>query len=364
MLPSAGRGKGMGRVMGEGVEMTATRGRPVEPAVGDELGRVEAPDGVAFRRLADDGDVDAMVAIFDAAKAVDRIEQTRTADGIRIGIRARDAANAHPDVLLAEVDGQVVGWCESWAARPGVEGIRFLEHFGFVHPDWRRRGIGRALIARSAARLVALAAPDERAELMTEADANEVATGALLERLGYRAVRYVAHMVRPSLDDPPDDALPAGLEVRPATQASAMSIVRALDEAFHDHWGWIAMTEEQMAAGLDHPLLGQLDVWQVAWDGDEVAGGVLGWIDEDENREYGRRRGYTEAIFTRRPWRGRGLATALIGRNLRLLRQRGMTEAALSVDTENLSGALALYARVGFREVGRIVVYARPLQGA
>lgn len=46
-----------------------------------------------------------------------------------------------------------------------------------------------------------------------------------------------------------------------------------------------------------------------------------------------------------------GVATALIGRNPRLLAERGMTEAALGVDTQNQTGALALYERVGFERV-------------
>lgn len=80
----------------------------------------------------------------------------------------------------------------------------------------------------------------------------------------------------------------------------------------------------------------------------------------EENEAFGRRRGYTEQIFTRRPWRGRGIATALIGRNLRLLAERGMSEAALNVDAENPTGALALYERVGFRRTRTDLFYQRP----
>ena len=56
----------------------------------------------------------------------------------------------------------------------------------------------------------------------------------------------------------------------------------------------------------------------------------------------------TVSVFTRRPWRKRGLASALIGRSLELLRERGMTSAVLGVDADNPTGALALYERAGF----------------
>ena len=52
-------------------------------------------------------------------------------------------------------------------------------------------------------------------------------------------------------------------------------------------------------------------------------------------------RGWLEHISVRRPWRRRGLASALIARSLRVLRERGFEEAALGVDAENLVGGAA-----------------------
>jgi mycothiol synthase len=56
------------------------------------------------------------------------------------------------------------------------------------------------------------------------------------------------------------------------------------------------------------------------------------------------------------------VASALIARNLRLLRARGLTEAALTVDTENPTGALGLYERHGFREGARMIIYRKELE--
>ena len=55
----------------------------------------------------------------------------------------------------------------------------------------------------------------------------------------------------------------------------------------------------------------------------EVAGTVLNFIHEEENREYGRKRGYTETICVRRPFRRRGLARALIARSFQVLKDSG-----------------------------------------
>jgi ribosomal protein S18 acetylase RimI-like enzyme len=102
-------------------------------------------------------------------------------------------------------------------------------------------------------------------------------------------------------------------------------------------------------------------LWRVAWDGDEIAGQVRSFISAEENERFGRKRGYTEHITVRRPWRRRGLARALIAASFPLLRARGMTEAALGVDTENVSGALRVYEGCGFRPIARSTTYRKSL---
>jgi ribosomal protein S18 acetylase RimI-like enzyme len=88
---------------------------------------------------------------------------------------------------------------------------------------------------------------------------------------------------------------------------------------------------------------------------------VRSFINHAENAEYNRKRGWTEFISVRRPWRKRGLARALIVESFEVLKQHGMTEAALGVDAENLSGALRVYESVGFRVVKRSSTYRKPL---
>ncbi len=74
-----------------------------------------------------------------------------------------------------------------------------------------------------------------------------------------------------------------------------------------------------------------------------------------------RRRGFTENISVRRPYRQRGLARAMIAESLRVLKARGMTESALTSDSENLTGAVRLYEECGFATTLRIIAYRKPL---
>ena len=82
-------------------------------------------------------------------------------------------------------------------------------------------------------------------------------------------------------------------------------------------------------------------------------------IDADENATLGIRRGWLGSVFTRRAWRRRGLATALIAQSLVALRERGMTSAGLGVDAENQSGALGLYERMGFEVKDRFTAWRK-----
>ena len=51
----------------------------------------------------------------------------------------------------------------------------------------------------------------------------------------------------------------------------------------------------------------------------------------------------------------------MIARSLKLLKEKGMTEAALGVDAENPSGALHLYEKMGFKVEKRAMFYRKPV---
>lgn len=319
---------------------------------------------VVTRGLRSDDDYDAVAAIIEACRVADGYDTARSADQFRVAVTSWPDFDPAEGLRLAVDEGRIVGFAYGVMDGDHPDIGRILYHGGGVLPSWRGRGIGRRLLAeaQAAARRHAARRPGIAPRsavyrtLVTESDQD---SRALLETGGYKIARYGFAMVRPTLANPPSPELPPGLEARPATPETAMQIARAMAEAMSDHWGVAEYTDADLAGHLRHPLWGQIDVWQVAWEGDEVAGGVLGFINEEENRDLGRSRGYTECIFTRRPWRGRGVATALIGRNLRLLAERGMTEAALGVDAQNPSGALALYERVGFERRRTDLIYQR-----
>ena len=184
---------------------------------------------------------------------------------------------------------------------------------------------------------------------------------ALLESRGYLPVRYETHMVRDLSEPFPEAPMPPGLEVRPVKPEQLRHIFEASNEAFRDHWGSRDESEEEYKSQLESPEF-RPELWKVAWDGDQMASVIHNFVDEKENEEYNRKRGYTEGICTRRPWRKLGLARSLLVQSMQMFKEMGMTETALSVDSQNISGAVRLYESVGYRKVKQQIVYRKPIE--
>ena len=88
---------------------------------------------------------------------------------------------------------------------------------------------------------------------------------------------------------------------------------------------------------------------------------VVNSIYPEDIARFGFLRGEVSALGVLRSWRKRGLGRALLIRSMHALRERGMTEVILGVDTDNLTGALRLYEGVGFRTLSQDAIYRKPL---
>lgn len=270
------------------------------------------------------------------------------------------------DVLIVEVNGLIVGYGRTlWYAEESPDAdLRIHEVFCFLRPDWRRQGIGRAMHAALAARAAEVSTElpaVDRVEVEISGSVSDGGLDALARSFDFTPIRYGFQMIRPTLDDQPDAPMPPDLEVREVEDGHLRRIWEAADEAFRDGNGYRPGTEEDYQVFLADPLQRDRSLWRVAWDGDEVAGQVRGFINEDANAALGTTRGWVENISVRRPYRHRGLARALMNETFRVLRVRGMTEGALGVDATNPTGALRVYESMGFAPVNESRTYRKPL---
>jgi ribosomal protein S18 acetylase RimI-like enzyme len=166
--------------------------------------------------------------------------------------------------------------------------------------------------------------------------------------------------VRPHLDDIAERSLPEGVEVRDVQPDDLRTIFDAHWEAFRGEWDFREPTGADWVEFVENPDL-DTSLWKIAWAGDTVVGQVKTYVNTEENERRGIRRGYTEDISTHCDWRNRGIAGTLLAWSLCELRDRGFTEAALGVDTNNPGGAFHLYTSLGFELTTYEAVYTRAI---
>jgi len=315
------------------------------------------PPAFRLRPLRAPDDYPQMAAVLNAGAAADGLDWAETAESIANFLNSPYPCDPIRDVVVAEVDGEVVGYGRAWW-RDMDDGVTVYISSNFLAPAGRGGEVRRAMLHFTEARLRQIAAehPPQRPKLyQVFTDLNVADLVELVTAEGYAPVRYAYKMVRPNLDDIPDFPLPAGLEVRPVRPEQIRPILEADVDAFRGLWGFSEPTEADYQAYISDPHCFQPAMWQIAWDvaTNAIAGQVKAFINRAENEQYHRRRGYTEDICVAHPYRRRGLARALIVRSLRQQREMGMTESALGVDAENETGALRVYLDCGFRVIRR-----------
>ena len=317
--------------------------------------------GVTLRPFDPERDYPGITRVIAAQQLADRVQYVPTEASLRNDYENSAGLVPARDVIVAEADGMIVATAA--VARGIREGEIDFSLDCAVDPTWRLRGIGAVLLrwqeSRARDRLVEQPT-DMPGRLTSWVEDTQAGSLALLAKDGFRQVRFGFMMVRDLADPIPEVALPAGLEIRPVEEAQHRAIFEAENEAFRDHWQHRELEDADFVRIHRDPDV-DTSLWRVAWDGPDVAAVVVNFIFPEENATLGVQRGWLEHISTRRPWRRRGLASALAVASLHAFRERGLTEAALNVDSENPNGALGLFEGLGFRKVETGIAHRKDL---
>jgi mycothiol synthase len=307
---------------------------------------VRPPPGYTSRPASWD-DLDPVAALVQACDLAD----AGVADPVREHIdedwrTARDGLEPHVLVVHAG-DGSLVGLAQVFGLNPE----RSVDAWVRVHPAHRERGLGTALAAWAEERAAALVPAGASSKLYNSIPLEDEAGDRLLVGRSMVPVRVFWHMERDLTGDLHPPELPPGCEVRSYEHpADAETVHDVLEDAFTDHWGY-----EPYPRDLAMEELARRDpglIWVATCDG-SAAGALIartlegsGWIDD---------------LGVRRPWRGRGIARALLRQAFAELASRKIGSVALNVDSENTTGATRLYESVGMRARRAWRVYEKPL---
>jgi len=262
-------------------------------------------------------------------------------------------------------DGRAIAWAAMYDPEPP-----YVSSFYdvVIHPDsWTDDALWDALLGwceGRASSCVALAEKGVRVCGFARGNAADSRRHAALARAGFYVTRTNTLMrieLGPGIEEP---VWPEGIRVQPFDLEKDLGrFAAAHQEAFRDHWGHVeqplnAYTEELRREFASREENFRSELWFLAMDGDELAGatGIYPHLGGDFTR------GYIYHVFVRRPWRGRGMAKALLRHAFRESKRRGYASCELHVDSDNLTGAHRLYEAVGMRAVRITNLYETELR--
>lgn len=233
---------------------------------------------------------------------------------------------------------------------------------GGVHPGWRGRGIGRAVLTWAEGRgrqKLAESGKELPARLAAFVDESARDGRRLYAAAGFSPVRWYTTMRRDLSTPLPEAPLPEGVRIVAWTEELDEGVRLAHNETFADHWGSEPQTRESWRQEEAHFV----PRWSfVALDESvsppQVAGYVISGRYEQDWEVQGFTCGFTNLLGVRPDWRGRGLAVSLLAAAMGAYRSEGMEYACLGVDTANPSGAHGLYERLGYEPTHGEVLYS------
>jgi ribosomal protein S18 acetylase RimI-like enzyme len=239
------------------------------------------------------------------------------------------------------------GHGDAWVAEDGggLLGYATLED-GYVevwpHPDHRDGSVAAALLDAASQRAGDLETivPDAAADLV-----------ALYRDRGWAQIREILRMELDVTQEPQPPVWPEGVAVRTYRDDDAPAVHALMVEAFasgvevvlpFDRWRPWMTGDPGFDAG----------VWFLAEAGQELVGACLCWAE-----------GWVKDVGVRPAWRGRGLGEALLREAFGEFHRRGLATVGLKVDSDNPTGAVRLYRRVGMLPDRRYIMFSRSSGG-
>ena len=321
--------------------------------------KAPAIKGLRFRHVSDVGDAEALFGVHEQCADHDQtdwlssIEHTPTQKDLAVRLAQAIQKGNASTWLIASINESIVGYSRVvWWTE--TDGMWVYLTVGWVVPAWRGQGIGTAMLNWAETRIQELAAihrTQGQWEYASNATNTEIEATDLLRANGYYAAYTVLDMELTDFSLAPEPRLPAGLELRPLMPRHYRAVWSSIQASYAKGRYAEDATEERFrayfeASGHDPAL------WQVAWDGEEVAGQVLCKIE--------RGRGEVYEVSVRPQWRRRGLARGLLAFGLWALREKGVSIVRLHTVSEFPTQAKNLYGSVGFHVRKALPRYRKP----
>ena len=253
------------------------------------------------------------------------------------------------DVMVVEVSSKIVGLAYT-IYLPSETKEERCYIFGGVLPQFRGRGFGSMLMdwaTKHAEDLLNSTGRTLPKFIRADVSQQNESAARLFAKMGMRAVRYEEDLIR-SLENIPEIRVPSEYTITTWDMARNEEARTVKNLAFDDHWGstptssemWLQLTQGStarighsfFALNQKNEIVGLLLTHRFESD-DELLGMKIGWIDK---------------LATLAEHRKQSIGKNLLRHALSSYLSDGLTHAALTVDTQNPTGAYGLYESIGF----------------
>ena len=302
-----------------------------------------------FLRAAQIEDLESIAALLTAVFGCDGIPIVQTAVELEEEFVA-PSCTIENDVKVVELEGKLIGVTYTYFL-PSESKEERCYIFGGVLPEFRQQGIGTELMTWAVQHGESLLHGTGRMlpkYLRTDVSQQNESAVRLFAKFGMKPVRFEEDMIRELNNLPEVNVNQKYVIVQwDSARNEEARIVKNL--AFQDHWGstpnsselWLQMVNGSTAR-LDHSFF-------AVNQQQEIVGLLLTHRFESDDELLGKKIGWIDKLATLAEHRKQSIAKNLITRAWHSYAKDGYTHAALTVDTENPTGAYGLYASLGFK---------------
>lgn len=262
--------------------------------------------------------------------------------------------------FIALLEDRPVGIVHAYVDSNREEKKGFIRSFGII-PEYRGKGLEKKLadkalkeLRRRGMKTVQAWAPQSREDIIR-----------LWERFSFKLVRKFSLMKR-DLHEIPSEIGENREVVLTPLRKDADEDVRMLNwldnECFKEHFNHRPTTVEETTFMLRENPFFKYQKWLFAALNDKQVGYVGVGVDEKYNSEKDVKGGWIMDIGVLKAQRRRGIGARLMLEGMRILKTDGMTTALLGVDDWNITNAMRLYEKLGFKVSEKDLTYERTIE--